>query len=417
MTSSDPKNGTPLLEDINSMQDPRDWLLRRAVWIILILYGVTVLLDLLVLLNLLSADTLLPPAADFRHSLIALFDPVYQSFVLTLVIMVLLVRSFFRQLRETTRRLIGQEVIVEPEEAKDPNFVQTWHLLQDLRNPARFLTGAIFMAAAAAVICYVIYEQDLSGLLPGYKMPPPLEAYSTVIYITRLLNSAWILVALYAIGNWMFILVQTGNLFRRLSDFFDLKMQPAHPDNCGGFKAAGDLYLKMAYVILAPAVFISIWLIVGKNLEPNSTPQNIFPPYLAATGFRIPLNIILGMFVISGMLIFIWPAYTLHNFLMEERAEQEEDLAAIASRIRVLNRVVLDDPTFKPMDDRDLLLAEIDSLQDLYARTWKAPTWPFDRRITVKFVSTQAIPVLSLLGLGEPLARLVEIMAVLFRDS
>lgn len=411
MTSSDPKNGTPLLEEINTMQDPQDWLLRSAVWIILGLFGVTVLL------NLLAVATLGFPEDESRHSLASLFDPVYQSFVLMLVVMVLLVRSFFRQLHETTRRLIGQEVIVETEEAKAPNFVQTWHLLQDLRNPARFLTGAIFMAAAAALIFYVIYEQDLSGLLPGHKMPPPLEAYSTVIYITRLLYSAGILAALYAVGNWMFMLFQTGKLFRRLPNFFDLKIQPAHPDRCGGFKAAGDLYLKMVYVILAPAVFFSFWLIVSKSLALNPTLQDIFPPYLAWPGFRTPLKIILGMLVISGMLIFVWPALTLHTFLMEERAELEKDLAGIASRIRLLNREVLDDPAYKSIDDRDQLLAEIDSLQDLYAHIRKAPTWPFDRRITVKFVSTQVIPVLSLLGLGEPLARLVEIMAALFRNS
>jgi hypothetical protein len=68
-------------------------------------------------------------------------------------------------------------------------------------------------------------------------------------------------------------------------------------------------------------------------------------------------------------------------------------------------------------DDREKTLAEIDSLKELYERTRKVPTWPFERSVALKFVSTQVVPILSLMSLGGPLGKLVEIVLTLFQSS
>ena len=400
-----------LLDQVEEMRDPRDWLLQKAVWIILGVFGITLLL------NIVAVGILGLPEGEPPFFLISLFDRVYQSFVFILVVMVLLVRSYLRQLRETTRRLIQQKVTTEKDPAVTPNFIRTWKRRQDPRSLARILTGVVFTAGGAVLVYSVIYNQDPSGLLPTYRMSAPLEAYSPVVYITNLLSGAGILAALYVIGNWMFLLYQTGKLFRRLPTFFDLKVHPAHPDRSGGFKPAGDLFLKMFYVVMAPALFISFWLIIGNQLAQSSTLQDALPPYLSLLGFRTPLVIILVLLVISGVGIFLWPALALHSFMMSERAELDRDLARIAQRIHHLNRTLMSDSSSLSEDDGQETLAKIDWLQELYDRMRHAPTWPFDRRIAVKFASTQAIPILSLFALGTPFERLGKVLEVLFQSN
>ena len=409
MEESENTDGKSILDEIDTLRDPYDWLLRKAVWIILVVFDLTLLLDLL------AAIYIGPPPQGFRHLLGGLFDSFYQSLVLMLVIMVLFMRAFYRQLRETIRRLVEQEVVVQKVGDNPPDFVQAWHRSQDPKNPARILTGAVFMALGAAAIYNVIYAQDLSGLLPGYTMPAPMEDYGTVIYITRLLKSVGILAGLYAVGNWLFVLFQTGKLFRHLPDFFDLRMQPAHPDQSGGFKAAGDLFIKMVYVVLVPTMFLAIWIFANNSLAEIPFLQSSLPPYPVDPSFRIPGKILLGILVIGGLGIFLWPAYTLHNFMLDERAELNADLAALAQQMRRLNRNVFEDPSSMSTDDREQSLADIDSLQQQYDRARKAPTWPFDRGVAAKFAGIQVIPVLTLLRLDGPLGSLLGTLADIFQ--
>ena len=194
-------------------------------------------------------------------------------------------------------------------------------------------------------------------------------------------------------------------------------MQPAHPDGSGGFKAAGDLFIKMVYVVLVPTLFLAIWVFVNNSLAEILNLQGTLPPYLLDSGFRIPGKILLGLPVISGLGIFIWPAYTLHNIMMDERAELDTDLAALAQRMRRLNRKVLEDPSSMSIDDREETLADIDSLQKLYDRSRKAPTRPFDRGIAAKLLATQVIPILTLPRLDGPFATLLGTFAKVFQPN
>ncbi len=102
---------------------------------------------------------------------------------------------------------------------------------------------------------------------------------------------------------------------------------------------------------------------------------------------------------------------------MDERIELNADLAALAQRMRRLNRKVLEDPSSMSIDDREGTLADIDSRQHLYDRARKAPTWPFDRGIAAKFTATQVLPILALLRLDGPFASLLGTLADIFQLS
>jgi hypothetical protein len=92
-------------------------------------------------------------------------------------------------------------------------------------------------------------------------------------------------------------------------------------------------------------------------------------------------------------------------------------LTGLARRIHQLDGVTLTDPAAMSTAERQKILDEIASLKELYLRASKAPAWPFDRSVALKFASTQVIPVISLLGLGGPVGQLIEIVTKLFRGG
>lgn len=221
---------------------------------------------------------------------------------------------------------------------------------------------------------------------------------------------------LFVIGNWLFELFVTAVLVYRMPVFFQLDVQPVHPDRCGGFKTIGDLCLRMVYVVLVPTLLVSFWLVVNKHV-PLAELEKLVPPYVLNPGFRTPMKVLLGLLAVSGVAVFFWPMYTVHRFMLAQRARLQQPLEAIARQIHQLNQAILADPSSVSTDDREKTLAEIDSLKELYERTRKVPTWPFERSLALKFVSTQVVPILSLMSLGGPLGKLVEIVVTLFQSS
>jgi hypothetical protein len=145
-------------------------------------------------------------------------------------------------------------------------------------------------------------------------------------------------------------------------------------------------------------------------VEVSAGLGGLVPPYVLKGGFRIPMGILLGLLAASGVAVFFWPMYTVHRFMVEECNDLQQAMDGIARRVQHLDRSLLSNPSSTSAEKRAEALAEIESLKALYEHTRRAPTWPFERTVALKFVSTQVIPILSLAGLGGPLRGLVEIV-------
>jgi hypothetical protein len=408
ITDSDVSSETPILTELDAMRSPLvSRRLRWAMCLVLIPFGLNLLLNIEVILRLSVPE-------KFRYQLNALFDPVYQTSVLTLVITVTLLQAFFRSVPYTFQRLAEQKVIDQKEKGQARAFVQTHRRWLD--HPARFLVGAAFAATSAALVYYVTFGGKLPRLLPGNGQAPH-GAYAVEMWLVCWIMGLGTPLALFVIGNWLFDLFVTAVLVYRMPLFFELDIQPVHPDRCGGFKTIGDLCLKMVYVVLVPTLFVSFWLVVSKHVPLAPELRDLFPPYVLNPGFRTPMRVLLGLLAVSGVAVFFWPMYTVHRLMLAQRAELQQPLDAIARQIHQLNETILADPSSVSTDDREETLAEIDSLKELYERTLKVPTWPFERSVALKFVSTQAVPILSLMGLGGLPGKLVEIVVKLFQSS
>lgn len=400
---------TPILTELDTLRNLFvSRRLRWAIYLLLISFSINALLNIEVVLCS-SA-----PEPQFRYRLSALFDPIYQTAVLTLVITVVLLRVFFRSVPYTFRRLAGQQVIDEKAQGQASAFVQTYHRWLD--HPVRFLVGTVFAATSVILVYYIIFGGELARLLPGNGQGL-YESYAIEAWIARWINGLSIPLILFIIGSWLFDLFITAVLVYRIPEFFKLDIQPIHPDRCGGFKAIGNLCLKMVYVILVPALFVSFWLVVSKHVPLAPELRDLLPPYALNPGFRTPMKILLVLLTVCGVTVFFWPMYTVHRFMLTKRTELYQTLDTIARQIHQLNQAILTDPSFMSTEDRKKTLTEIDSLKGLYERTHKVPIWPFERSVALKFISTQVIPLLSLMGLGGPLSRLVEIVIQLFQNG
>jgi len=266
------------------------------------------------------------------------------------------------------------------------------------------------------LVYYTTLGGELARLLPANDQTPH-GSFAIEGWLARWVNGLGIPLALFVLGSMLFELFVTAMIVHRMPRFFKLDIQPAHPDRCGGFKTVGDLCLEMVYVVLAPTVFVSFWLVVSKHVDLAPELRDLVPPYVLAPGFRTPVKVLLGLLAVSGVVVFFWPMYTVHSLMLTARNEVQRTLDAIACQIYQLNQAILTDPSFMSANDRKKTLAEIDSLKELYQRTRKVPSWPFERSVALKFISTQAIPMLSLIGLGGPLRNLVEIVTALFQGG
>jgi|GEM_PF-2331327 len=409
MTTSATSSETSILSHLATLRSPTEFqLVRRAVWLVALPFLLTLGLDLLAVLFL-----GVPPGKS-RFFLAGLFDLIYQTFMLTLVITAWLMRVFFQTVRETFESLAEQEVISEKEPGQALAFVQTYQ--RWLYAPARLLLGAAFAILGLAVDYYLIFGEDLARLAPGHE-PAAIGQYANIVWLTNWINALGFLAALFMIGSLIFRMFVTAAFIYRAPAFFEFQIQLSHPDQCGGFKAIGDLCLKMVYVLLALALFASFWLIVSKHVTLSPDWQELLPPYVLSVGFRSPVKMLLVLLAVSGVGIFFWPMYTVHTLMLAERARLKKTLNSLARRIHQLDGLTLTNPSAMPTAERRKILDEIDSLKELYLRTNKAPAWPFDRSVALKFASTQVIPVISLLGLGGPMGQLIEIVTKLFQGG
>ncbi len=391
---------TRILEQLGGMRSPFE--IRRVRWAVLASLSPFVLT---LLVDGVAALRLGAPPPGQRYILAGLYDPVYQTFGLTVAVTALLLVAFFQFVPVAFIRLAGQKVMAEKGETGAEDFAATYE--RWLETPYRFVLGAAWGLLALVVAYFVIFGQDFARLLPG-REPAEIGPYATAVWLTNWINTLGFVFALFVGGSLFFRLFATAALINRTPRYFEFEIHPAHPDRCGGFKSVGDLCLKMVYVVLVPTLFFSFWLIISKHVTLSDNTRALLPPYLLEAGFRTPAKILLGVLVATGLAVFFWPMYSLHELMLKERGELQGTLDSITLRIHEIDRGVRAGLGTMSVEDRKKALGEIESLNELYDLTSKTPTWPFERTVALKLVSTQALPFISLLGLGGPLGRLAE---------
>ena len=190
----------------------------------------------------------------------------------------------------------------------------------------------------------------------------------------------------------------------RLGEQLDLRVQPRHPDRSGGLKPLGDLCLTNAFLLLVPASLLSAWIVAGT--------QSGLEGYAILWSGLFKKGLVLCS--VAAAFLFFRPLYHIHWQMQKQRQGIQSDLDELSGKIEeIALKLRAEADTLAP-DEGARRLDELKFLEKVYQESSQAPTWPFDWNIVLKFVTAEAIPVLSLAGVGGPLVKVVEALIGLF---
>jgi hypothetical protein len=173
----------------------------------------------------------------------------------------------------------------------------------------------------------------------------------------------------------------------RLGKRFMLVPQLGHPDQCGGFEPVGYLCLWNALILTIPAVYLGGWIILGPD-----TPYGRFVPLFNQL-LLVPVAIAVSSFTL--------PLWGVHREMVHQRAAVRRRLDQLSQSINHLAREMLDRADELPPDEGEKMSRKLELMRQIYQQNEHYPVWPFNVGIMVRFLSSQAVPILGLTGLGK----------------
>jgi hypothetical protein len=316
----------------------------------------------------------------------AVASPVYVGVLLTLFIESLAIRNFLKKIPDTFRQL--WEGGVFEKSASDAQVAEKFVASLDdfehkLNSRQRLWLGLPFAVLGLFFLC-------ITGHLPHVLRVWFNGSDLTTKLVTTVVNTVSLFVPAvgvgYAIGIGSWKSIVTGLYVRRFSRTFDLVIHPSHPDKAGGLRPLGDLIFAMAAILIVASLALS--------------GLTVYAGYIYTEIFA---RVFLGLVFALSLIAFFLPLISAHERMLAEKREIQTLLVKINRRIAELERSLQEDLCQMDHKERQEVFAEIDSLTELYKRTTRVPTWPFDRHIFLRFATPQVISLLSLVGLADPI--------------
>ncbi len=184
----------------------------------------------------------------------------------------------------------------------------------------------------------------------------------------------------------------------QLGRCFDVTPLLQHPDGCGGLEPLGQLCLSNALIVSMAGLFLGGWIVVGP-----------VTPYHALAAAYAPLftKLLIIPLAFAGI-SFFWPLWSVHEIMVAKRALVRQRLDALGNSINDVARELLacagDTDPARAAD----LAKRLDLMQQTYASEQRVPVWPFNTSILTKLLTAQAVPLLGLTGIGEPVLKEIQ---------
>jgi hypothetical protein len=142
-----------------------------------------------------------------------------------------------------------------------------------------------------------------------------------------------------------------------------------------------------ALILTIPAVYLGGWIILGPETAygrfvPLFTQLLLVPVAIAVSGFTLPL-------------------WGVHREMVRRRAAVRRRLDQLSQSINHLAREMLDRADDLPPDEGEKMSRKLELMRQIYQQNEQYPVWPFNVGIMVRFISSQAVPILGLTGLGK----------------
>ena len=192
----------------------------------------------------------------------------------------------------------------------------------------------------------------------------------------------------YIVGLLIWRMVILGLSVHKLGKEFDLTLQRGHPDGCEGLAPLGNICLWNAIIISPAGIYLSARLVLG----------DYFQEYL--------YFLLIVVLAIAGISFFA-PLWNIHKIMVAKKDEIYQQLNQLSQSINQLSRELLNRGSHLDPTESEKIGKKLDSLHKIYMNNQKIPVWPFNTRILARFVTSQIVPLLSLIGLGQPIIEII----------
>lgn len=189
---------------------------------------------------------------------------------------------------------------------------------------------------------------------------------------------------------------------------FFLKPQAEHDDGCGGLEPLGNLCLWNALIITIPGIFLGGWIIVGQSAKYSLLPEAYTFMAKSYTPLFFKLLLIPLVFAIISFLLPLW---SIHHAMVTSRAAKQRELDQLSYEINQLDSKLLSQVDKLDPQESEKMVKKLELMQQTYQKNRFIPIWPFNTRIIVKFITSQAVPLLGLTGLGQPILKVIGSLA------
>ena len=179
---------------------------------------------------------------------------------------------------------------------------------------------------------------------------------------------------MYCLGIMIWSLSISGWHISELSRAFEFRIEPVHPDHCGGLKALGNFCFGLASPLFIGLVFYIGVLFVMVMLSDVKDLATFLPIII---GFVVVI-VILYVFP-AAILAFFLPLWNIHMKMLEVREREEETYAANIAALREQIQALLSD---NQLEEAKAVKEKKELEEAIYI---PSPTWPF--HIRAKFFS------------------------------
>jgi hypothetical protein len=258
------------------------------------------------------------------------------------------------------------------------SFYEFWTWLPD-----EFWTGLIYRAGG------------LDALIEGIKLH--LYVYFAVYSVEEPLRF-WLGVSIepflgFLLGLIAWRMLVTGRYIGELKRRFDINPKMGHPDRCGGLEPMGNLALLNALIISIWGLFLGGWIILASRTEYGSFYEPLY-------------SVLLIIPILMAILSFILPLWGTHVVMISKKAALKQQLNQLSIKIDLLSRKRLEATCGLRECETDTS-EDLENLKALHKEYSSFPTWPFNYRILLALITSQAVPFLGLTGLGAPILNII----------
>ncbi len=143
----------------------------------------------------------------------------------------------------------------------------------------------------------------------------------------------------YYIGILVWVLFISGWHIRELSRRFEFRIEPVHPDHCGGLRLLGDFCFELASPLVIGSAICIGYLGVMYLYVLVTAPHSVPVAFIVSVGFIIFFLLLLVLVASLGAFLPLW---NIHTTMLKEREQAEENYVAHIAALREQIQTLLD---------------------------------------------------------------------------